>query len=88
LRDEELVHALRPPQPERLHAYWCLKEATYKVYGRKGVSLKTNIFVHDFTYAPQGEAGCRLEHEGHTLDCRLQYRLLGGFMLAFTAHDA
>lgn len=84
LDDRELDDALRDPQPEKLHAYWCVKEATYKVYGRKGVSLKSNIFVEPFDYAAGGTAFCRLKHEAHSLRCQLQYRRIGEFMLAWT----
>lgn len=87
LCDEEQARALDPPQPNRLHVYWCLKEATYKVYGRKGVSLKKNIFVEDFTYAPEGIAGCRLQHEETTLHCRLRYQSFDGFMLACVINE-
>lgn len=86
LSDAEMTHALTGPQPERLHAYWCIKEATYKVYGKKGVSLKSNIFVENFEYAPGSEAVCRLEHEGNTLVCKLNYAVYENFMLAWVIH--
>ncbi|MHA7877796.1 MAG: 4'-phosphopantetheinyl transferase family protein [Bacteroidota bacterium] len=39
---------------EKLCIYWCAKEAIYKAYGGKGLSLKQDINVHAFTKLGQG----------------------------------
>jgi 4'-phosphopantetheinyl transferase len=46
LSDSELLHAGN--DVSRLCIYWCAKEAVYKLYGKKKVSLKDAIHIHPF----------------------------------------
>lgn len=82
IHDREMAEALHPPQPERLHAYWCVKEAIYKVYGRKGISLKTNIFVYPLTYTDPGYAVAEITDGDYQLKRRIKFRTVRGLLMA------
>ena len=40
---------------EYLYIYWCSKEAMYKLYGKRNLDFKENIFVEEFTVSAKGE---------------------------------
>lgn len=84
LCEEELSIAMEEPAMERLHVYWCVKEALYKVYGKKNVSLRTNIFVHQIENTVSGKVLATLSHEGNTLKRMIAYERFRDCMLAWT----
>lgn len=69
---------------ERLHIYWCVKEAIYKVYGQKNVSLRRDIFVHKAEHTIPGIAVATLTHNGTTLTREVRYERFRECMLAWT----
>ncbi len=82
IHEREMDEALHPPHPERLHAYWCVKEAIYKVYGRKGISLKNNIFVYPLTYTDPGYAVAEITDGAYQLKRHLKFRTVRGLLMA------
>lgn len=84
LSEKELDFAFQDPITERLHVYWCVKEAMYKVRGRKNVSLKTDIFVEKFGQPDSGTVKATLTHGGKTSSRNVHYERFGDCMLAWT----
>lgn len=84
LCDEELSDSKAEPLTERLHVYWCVKEAIYKVYGKKNVSLKTDIFVEHVNNPVTGIVKATLKHEGKFFSRDVRYEQFGDCMLAWT----
>ena len=39
---------------EQLTVYWCAKESLYKLYGKKELTFKNNLFVEPFNYTGKG----------------------------------
>ncbi|MCA6365257.1 MAG: 4'-phosphopantetheinyl transferase superfamily protein [Bacteroidetes bacterium] len=85
LKPEELAAATKGMNPETLYVYWCAKEALYKVYGHKGVSLKENITVQAFSYADAGgKINAVLHHENINFGKTIQYVRKHTYMMAYT----
>lgn len=60
LNAEELESSREEPAIERMHVYWCVKEAIYKIYGYKEVSFRTDIFVAKVNDVKQGNVSASL----------------------------
>lgn len=86
LSEEELPEAIQEPATDRLYVYWCVKEAIYKVYGKKNVSLRTNIFVNKIDNPVEGYSVAVLKHEGQILERKLRYERFRDCMLAWTVN--
>ncbi len=84
LSDEELPFALQEPTIERLHVYWCVKEAIYKVNGEKNISLKTDIFVHQLNPTISGITSATLTKSGKSFSINVHYERFQDCMLAWT----
>lgn len=86
LSDEELA-ACTDPVAQRMHVYWCAKEAIYKVEGRKNVSLKSDIFVENVLNPVTGTVKATLKHDGRSFSRDVYYEQFGDCMLAWTEQD-
>lgn len=84
LSDEELIASKEEPAVQRMHIYWCVKEAIYKVEGAKNVSLKSDIFVENVLNPVTGTVKATLKHNGHSLSRDVYYEQFGDCMLAWT----
>jgi 4'-phosphopantetheinyl transferase len=76
---------------EKLTLCWCVKEAVYKCYGKKELTLKENIFLHDFTYASSGiiTATLQTNHLNQPYSLRYETVLLGNhtYLMACILHE-
>jgi phosphopantetheinyl transferase len=84
LSEKEIEESKGENLTERLHIYWCAKEAMYKVYGKKNVSLRTDIFVNKVSPASSGKVGATLSHNGITVKRDVYYERFRECMLAWT----
>jgi phosphopantetheinyl transferase len=83
LDEKELEAARLEPAVERMHIYWCVKEAIYKVYGRKEVSFRTDIFVDKVTSVPEGKTTASLRVDGEWKKQTVYYRPFRECMMAW-----
>jgi 4'-phosphopantetheinyl transferase len=88
LSDTELAACSMQPATERMHVYWCVKEAIYKVEGAKNVSLKSDIFVENVHNPVTGTVKATLQHNGRSLSRDVYYEQYRDCMLAWTEHPA
>lgn len=54
MSDAELRTLEKENVQEQLTVYWCVKESLYKLYGKKDLAFKENLFVDPFPYAETG----------------------------------
>jgi phosphopantetheinyl transferase len=66
-----------------LYAYWCMKEALYKLYGKKGLDFSKNIFIHPFVFAMAGKCQAVIQKAGYEKNFSVSYRSTEKFMLAY-----
>jgi phosphopantetheinyl transferase len=88
LSDAELAACTEEPVAQRMHVYWCVKEAIYKVEGVKNVSLKSDIFVEYVHNPVTGKVKATLQHNGRSLSRDVYYEQFGDCMLAWTEQPA
>ncbi|MBI3501770.1 MAG: 4'-phosphopantetheinyl transferase superfamily protein [Bacteroidetes bacterium] len=55
MSDLELKALERGHKEEELTLYWCVKESLYKLYGKKKLTFKENLFVEPFEYLGKGK---------------------------------
>ncbi len=84
LSDAELIECGEDSKIERLHIYWCIKEALYKVQGKKNVSLKSDIFVSKFSNSSSGSTIASIQLDGQKSSKMVNYEKYGDFILAWT----
>jgi 4'-phosphopantetheinyl transferase len=63
---------------------WCAKEALYKLYGRKKITFKENLFIGPFTLQEEGEFKGVIQIEETSIEYHLHYLLLDDFVVCFT----
>ncbi|MDQ3108642.1 MAG: 4'-phosphopantetheinyl transferase superfamily protein [Bacteroidota bacterium] len=88
LSDEERAACTEEPVAQRMHVYWCVKEAIYKVEGAKNVSLKSDIFVENVYNPVTGTVKATLTHHGRSLSRNVYYEQFSDCMLAWTEQPA
>ena len=54
MSDDELKAMGTGFEKEKLTLYWCAKESLYKLYGKKKLAFKQNLFVEPFEYMQKG----------------------------------
>lgn len=84
LSDKELIACAEEPVVQRMYVYWCVKEAIYKVEGKKNVSLKSDIFVENVINPVTGIVKATLKQDGRSLSRNVYYEQFGDCMLAWT----
>jgi len=52
---EELEAVGKKNSVEKLYVYWCAKESLYKLYGKKQLAFKENIYVEPFDFSRGGK---------------------------------
>ncbi|HTL81578.1 MAG TPA: 4'-phosphopantetheinyl transferase superfamily protein [Bacteroidia bacterium] len=87
LSEAELRSAMTEPVTERLHVYWCVKEAAYKMNGRKNVSMRSDIFVEGLTDISSGKANVTLRSADILHKATANFERRGEYMLAWVLNN-
>ena len=87
LHHDELATIREPNRLEKLSLYWCVKEAMYKLYGRKQLAFKSNLLVHSFEYNKEGRIDGVIQKEDFILNLDIYYRHLNNHLMAYTISD-
>jgi 4'-phosphopantetheinyl transferase EntD len=69
---------------EALHLIWGAKEALYKLYGRKEVDFRTQLFIEPFEPSDSGHLFGHTRLPGLRQRFRLGYRFMDGYCLVWT----
>ena len=73
--------------PAELTCYWSIKEALFKIYGKKDAFLKENFEVQEFKF--NGEQGSALgitRANGKESSQLMEFRKLGNYMMAYSVN--
>ena len=84
LCEKEMEESQGEFRTERLHIYWCVKEAMYKVHGKKNVSLRTDIFVEKVENIISGKINATLKNENSLEKLEVCYERFNDCILAWT----
>lgn len=66
-----------------LCAYWCAKEALYKLYGRKLLSFKDQIRVHSLRFKKGIHAEAEIVNSTHNAQYNLEGTIIDGFYVMY-----
>jgi len=73
--------------PTELTCYWSIKEALFKIYGKKDVFLKENFEVQEFEFdGNKGSAIGLTKTNGKESFQSMEFRKLGNYMLAYSVN--
>jgi 4'-phosphopantetheinyl transferase len=84
LSEKEMNVAMKEPSMERLHVYWCVKESLYKAYGKKNISLRSDIFVDSMETIQSGKVTASLTDGDQSFQRPVSYMRFRDCMLAWT----
>lgn len=82
--DEERDCLDRVAHRESLHLIWGAKEALYKLYGKKEVDFRSQLFIEPFEPALQGHLFGLTRLPGLEQRFRLGYRFMDAYCLVWT----
>lgn len=71
-----------------LHLYWSAKEALFKWYGKRGLSLRTHFYVHElddwlFRHQKKGAILCTIFDKNKEVATKVHYCFFDDFCLAY-----
>ena len=86
LTDEELSNVDEEQEIFHLYLYWCAKESLYKLFDKKNIYFKEDIFIEPFVPSDKGVMFGRVNTSSHRTQERLQlnYFRLGDYSLVWT----
>lgn len=67
---------------EKLHAYWCAKEALFKLYAKGNVEFKTELLIQSFDLSEKGSFSGKILKE-KSVDVELFYEKTQEYMLVY-----
>lgn len=71
-----------------LTLYWSVKEALFKVYGKKNIFLKDNIAVEKLNFnGKEGTAIGQIQANGHQSRHKLELKLVNDYILAYVVNS-
>jgi phosphopantetheinyl transferase len=83
ISDEEWANMADDNRAEQIHVFWGVKEALYKLYGRKKLDFRKNLFVYPFIFAEKGTVTGRIEKEKYFKELPVHYRKIENYILAY-----
>jgi len=63
LNERELESPEKENNLECLYVYWCSKEAVYKLYGKRNLDFREDIFIKEFSISPKGKTKGIIKNE-------------------------
>ncbi len=83
--DDEKATVSQNNELKALYLIWSAKEAMYKLYGRKALDFKENLFVEPFEINTSGELKGRIETEQIRWKVDLRYEFSEEYVLVWTS---
>ncbi|MBN2682686.1 MAG: 4'-phosphopantetheinyl transferase superfamily protein [Bacteroidales bacterium] len=84
LSDLEKKNIKRKNRNKQLYAYWCAKEALFKIFGEKEIPFDKNIVIHPFELEETGNFKGTIMNETRKEDYTLQYFTINDYMVVWT----
>lgn len=89
MSDQELAQLGTKHTEEKMYLHWCVKEALYKLYGKKKLDFKRNLFIYPFEYKPGGMLRARIEKSHYLNELVAHYMLIEDrYLLAYASEVA
>lgn len=67
----------------KLHIYWCAKEALFKFYGKGNVDFRKHLYIHDFENEHEGIMRGEIRKDDCNQMLDLKYEQLGNYFLVY-----
>jgi len=83
MSEDELTALNSENKIEQLYAYWCAKEALYKLYGKKKLNFKQHILINKFKYSLKGRITASIRKEKFAKVYQVRYEKKDGYILAY-----
>ncbi len=76
---------------EELTLYWCVKESLYKLYGKKQLTFKENLFVEPFEYLGKGNIRAEIIQDSMKNKFELHYEKISvdrkNYMMTYVVNE-
>ena len=70
---------------EKLLVYWAAKETMYKIYGRKNLDFRADLFVEPFKYNPDGAIVYgSIKKDAFNLRCEMNFKRVDNYILVYS----
>jgi 4'-phosphopantetheinyl transferase len=87
LCNEELEAISKDDEEEKLIIHWCAKEALYKLYGKKEVIFKSDLFIEPFELKKEGELIGSIKKGDFIKNYLLSYSSFADFVLVWVKQE-
>ena len=91
MNESELKSLQKENIEEQITAYWCAKEALYKLYGKKKLAFKEHLLIEPFQYSEKGVIKGWIKNASMNKSFTLQYEKLNSvnnnYMLAYVMNQ-
>lgn len=84
LSEQERMEIGTEDRMNKLYAYWCAKEALYKVFGENEIQFDSNIRVEPFNFEKAGKFEGSITKNERTEKYNLEYFTLQDYMVVWT----
>jgi phosphopantetheinyl transferase len=87
MSDDELARLPMHQKREALYVHWCVKEALYKLHGKKKLIFREQLILDPFQYNEKGNVTGNIVHDKKTERHELRYEKTGDYMLAYVSYN-
>ena len=85
---EQELNSLQPfNHIEQFYVYWSAKESLYKLYGKKKLDFKENLFIEPFKYKSKGIITGKIIKGNKVQPHKLRYEKKDSFMLVYVLNS-
>lgn len=71
----------------RIHVYWCGKEALYKLYGKRKLDFRENLYIKPFTWSDLGVTTGQIIKPDYKKEFPLYFRKMDNYLLAYVVGE-
>ena len=72
---------------EQIYIFWCAKEALYKMYGKRKIDFRKNLYLFPFEWQPQGIIHARIEKGSFQRELPVHFEQEDNYMLTYVADN-
>lgn len=83
---EEWKYLKDETQQQQMYVFWCAKEALYKLYGKRKLDFRQNLFLYPFDME-SGVVKGRIEKGSYLKELPVYFQKIENYLLAFAAEE-
>lgn len=84
LMNEELKFIEKKQNLEHLYIYWCSKEAMYKLYGKRNLDFRKNLYVKNFAISQNGKTKGIIKNDTTEKSVELNFEFFDKHVLVYS----